>query len=312
MHGMRKLAVRVFPWLIAATMLSYLFWKTPIYGVVTAFRSASSWTLPIAILCQSGIFLGDSYAIKKTLSWFVVPLRFSDVLVVRGASYLLAAVNYNVGQGAIVYFVHRIAQVPVVNAIGTILLIMGANVLLLLGFTTVGLFAATDVPQGVGIVVMLAYLGLLAYVGIIISRPRWLRERTVFNTLMRAGIRGHISAMLVRVPHLTALLIFHYAMLRAFGIVVPFAQAILTLPIVFFIGVLPISVQGLGTSQVAAVLFFSRYSSGPLPNHDAAVLAYSLCAQAIGLAFQCLLGLVCLHTRSGQSIFNNDSRNASR
>ncbi len=40
----------------------------------------------------------------------------------RGATYLLAAVNYNVGQGAIVYFVHRARGVPVVRGLATVLL----------------------------------------------------------------------------------------------------------------------------------------------------------------------------------------------
>lgn len=287
-------------------MLFYLFWKTPIYAVAAAIRNAAGWALPAAILCLVGIFIGDSYSMKKTFGWFVAPLRFSDILVVRGASYLLAALNYNVGQGAIVYFVHRIAKVPVANAIGTILLIMGANILLLLGFTTVGLFVATDTPPGVRFFVILAYLGLLGYTVIVSLRPHWLLEKPVFATLMSAGLLGHVNAILARLPHLSALLIFHYAMLSAFGIVVPISQAILTLPIVFFIGVLPISVQGLGTSQAAAVYFFSRYASGPLQFHEASVLAYSLSAQVIGLAFQCLLGLVCLRTESGRMLIRRN------
>ena len=42
----------------------------------------------------------------------------------------------------------------------------------------------------------------------------------------------------------------------------PLVDALATLPIVFLVAVLPISVQGLGTTQAAMVFFFARYAPG--------------------------------------------------
>ena len=67
------------------------------------------------------------------------------MLLVRGATYLLAAINYNVGQGAIVYFVHRATGAPVMRGVATILLVIGINVLALLFLATAGLAVAPDV-----------------------------------------------------------------------------------------------------------------------------------------------------------------------
>ena len=54
-------------------------------------------------------------------------MSFTDVLLVRGATYLLAAINYNVGQGAIVYFVHKSAGTTIMRGVATILLVLGIN-----------------------------------------------------------------------------------------------------------------------------------------------------------------------------------------
>jgi hypothetical protein len=96
-------------------------------------------------------------------------------------------------------------------------------------------------------------------------------------------------------------------MLRAFGVAVPIGQAIVCLPVVFFIAVLPISVQGLGTSQAAMLFFFARYAPGDRTAQDATVLAASLVSQFIVSGCQVLIGLGCLRSRAGREL-----RSASR
>jgi hypothetical protein len=102
-------------------------------------------------------------------------------------------------------------------------------------------------------------------------------------------------------------MVFQTVVLRAFGVRVPVVAAIASLPVVFFIAVLPISVQGIGTTQAAMVFFFARYGTGDQTTREAAVLAESLVTTAIALGFQSLLGLACLQSRIGR-----DLRNATR
>jgi hypothetical protein len=66
--------------------------------------------------------------------------------------------------------------------------------------------------------------------------------------------------------------------------------------------VLPISVQGLGTTQAAMVLFFSPYVPAGSLDPRAVVLGASLGAQAIALAFQVVTGFVCLRTRTARGL----------
>jgi len=274
---------------------------------VAATRSAAPWMVPVTLLMLVGIYVADSFAIWKTFGWFLAPLSFAQILIVRGATYLLAAINYSVGQGAIVYFVHRATGAPVLRGVATVLLIMGINVLALMFLTTAGLVIAPDVPRSLYMIITVAYIGLAIYLVAVIVRPRWLSSRPIFDVLLAAGARGHLKALLVRLPHIAVLIAFQTIVLRAFGVRVPVVAAIASLPVVFFIAVLPISVQGIGTTQAAMVFFFALYGTGDQSARQAAVLAESLVTTAIALGFQSLLGLACLRSRIGR-----DLRNATR
>ena len=136
---MRARLGRIAAWAVTAAALGWLFWKTPIGEVIAALKQSAPWTVPAVLGTVILIYLADSFAMWKTFGWFLAKLPFRDVLIVRGATYLLAAINYSVGQGAIVYFVHRARAVPVMRGVATVLLIMGTILLVLLTFVTAGL-----------------------------------------------------------------------------------------------------------------------------------------------------------------------------
>ncbi|HVZ88898.1 MAG TPA: hypothetical protein VHG72_18150 [Polyangia bacterium] len=299
---MQKRLIRLLAWAVTIGLLVLLFRRIPVSQVMAAARGAAGWTVPVALVYGVAFFVCDSFAIWKTFSWFLAPLSFADILLVRGATYLLAAINYNVGQGAIVYFVHRVARVPVMRGVATVLLIMGINVLALLFLATFGVATAPAVPHAVKVIVAVAYAGLAVYVAAVIARPRWLATRPLFDVLLGAGLAGHAKALLVRLPHVAALFAFQITMMRAFGVQVPVLDALAALPVVYLVAVLPISVQGLGTTQATMIYFFARYAPGDVAAQQAAVLAASLVGQATVLAFQAVLGVACLRSRVGRAL----------
>lgn len=290
------------PWVVTAGLLYLIFRKISLAQMVGAARAAAPWTIPAAVACVAAIYFADSFAIWKTFGWFLAPLTYGQVLVVRGATYLLAAINYNVGQGAMVYFVHRAKGTTIMRGVATLLLVLGINVLALLALSTVGLFIAPDIPRVVRVVVVVAFVGLAIYALAVALKPRWLAERPLFDVLLAAGLGGHLRALLVRVPHIATIVIYQTVMLHAFGVAVPVRQAIVMLPLVFFIAVLPISVQGLGPTQWAMNLFFARYAPGDANAQAATVVAASLFAPALSITLQALLGLACLRSRVGREL----------
>ena len=300
---MRKKIGPVLGWAVTIAILVYLFRTIPLAQVGQAIHSAYWWAIPANAVLVLAVYFADSFAIKQTFGWFVAKLSYREVLVVRGATYILALVNYTVGQGAIVYFVKRSRGVPVLRGTAAVLLIMGVNVLMLLVLASLGLVVSTDVPPILKLVVLCAYAGFAIYIVAVAAKPRWLVKRPIFDVLLSAGIGGHLRSMLVRVPHILALMTLSWFSLAAFGVVVPVAKAILCLPIVYFVAVLPISFQGLGTSQAMLIHFFSSYAPGATSEARwAVILAASLVSQAIAFLIQLSIGLVCVRNQLARTI----------
>src|SRR5262245_17605951 len=269
---MRKRLIRVLPWLVTAGLLALLFHKIEFDKFKAGIHNAAGWMAPATLGCVVLVYLADSFAIWKTFGWFLTRMSFADVLLVRGATYLLAAINYNVGQGAIVYFVHRTAGTTIMRGIATTLLVLGTNVLALLFLATGGLIVAPAVPGAVKILVAVAWGGLALYVVLVKLRPRWL-DRPLFEVLLDAGVGGHARALIVRLPHMAALVAVQFTSLHGFGVRVPLVEALAVLPVVFLVAVLPISIQGLGTTQAAMVYFFAHYAPGSQAEQEAMVIA---------------------------------------
>jgi hypothetical protein len=300
---MRKKLGALLGWAVTLAILAYLFHTVPFAQVIEALHSARSWTVPVIAVMVFAIYLADSFAIKKTFGWFVAPLSYGEVLLVRGATYLLALVNYSVGQGAIVYFVNRARGVPVLRGTAAVLLVMGTNLLVLLLLVSLGLLMADDLPRQLRLIVFVAYAGLAAYVAVVAWKPAWLQKRPIFDVLLSAGLIGHLKAMVVRLPHILSLVVFTYASMAAFGVVIPPAKAIFYLPIIYFVAVLPISFQGLGTSQALMILFFAPYSEALTSDgRKAAVLTASLVSQALATSLQVLIGAVCMRSNLARGL----------
>ncbi len=296
---MRKRLGRAAAWLITIGLLYFVFRNIKVADVVASIRGAAPWTVPACLASVVAIYLADSLAIWKTFGWFLAPFSYAEILVVRGATYLLAAVNYNVGQGAIVYFVNRARGIAVARGVSAVLLIMGINIIALLVLTTVGLFVAPAVPRALPLGVAAAWAGLVVYALVVAWKPPFLARHPLFEVLLSAGFAGHLRALAVRVPHIASLVVLQTSMLHAFGVAVPVGQAIATLPIVFFIAVLPISVQGLGVTQWAMIFFYARYAPGGL---EAPIVTASLVSQAIATTAQVLIGLACLQSKTGREL----------
>jgi len=300
---MRKKFGPLLAWAGTIAILVYLFRKIPVADVWNAMHTAAWWAIPASAIIVLAVYLADSFAILKTFGWFVAPLSYREVLVVRGATYLLALVNYAVGQGAIIYFVNRTRKIPILRGTAAVLLVMGINVLMLLVLASVGLVVSTDVPQMLKHIVLVAYAGLAIYIAVVAAKPRWLVSRPIFDVLLSAGVGGHLRSMAVRVPHILTLMVFTWTSLAAFGVVVPIGKAILCLPIVYFVAVLPISFQGLGTSNFMFIHFFATYAPGTTDEaRRAVVLAATLVAQAVAFAVQLSIGLLCMRSQLARSL----------
>jgi uncharacterized membrane protein YbhN (UPF0104 family) len=296
-------------WLVTLGILAYLFATIPIAKVWDSLMGAAPWTIPVLAVGALVVYVADSFAVYKTLSWFAAPLTFREALVVRGAAYPLGMVNYAVGQGAFAYFLHERKNVPLARSGATTLLIMGINLVLLLLMASFGLAVSGPISPNLApqlritqLLIVLGYIGLFGYLMIIRLRPRVVAERPVFEVLLEAGLSGHLKALVARVPHILALVLYAHLYLVAFDVRVPPLQLLLFLPVAFLVAALPLPGQGLGTAQLITVAIFAPFGPGSPDEREAAVLAASLTGHSVALAVTMIVGIACLRSHLGHEL----------
>ena len=293
---MSKLAAgarRWLPWLVALAILVFLIREVRLEALREAFRHGAWVALALYIVLETLVALpADAFGTRAALATAGIPRPWSEVLLARGASYLLGLISYVAGQGGMGYYLAR-TGVPAGRSAGAVLLLMIANGIVLVLLGAAGLAIELDRLEGVRtdlllLVIAAAFAGTLAYLIVIAIRPRWLERYSLLAPLFEAGLGGHLRAILARFPHMLLLAALHWGAFRVWGIPVPPVRGLALNPIVLLIAALPVTPGGLGTTQALQVLFYSRYGSAP------AVLAFSLVHHVIGLIVQATVGLGCL------------------
>jgi Lysylphosphatidylglycerol synthase TM region len=288
-------AKRALPYAVAGAALVWVALRTPFDQVKHAIEHASWWSiLAITIPYLLALLIADSVALAVTIRVALrVPLRFVHVVLVRGASWLLALVNYGAGQGGIVWFLHRRHGVPIARATGAVLLATGGFLLAVIAAVVAGLaLEAVPEAQPPAWLLWLVALGFPVYLAIIQLRPRFLVRYSLLEPLFAAGISGTLAATLTRALHLAVLITAHILAYRQFGIHIPVRAGLVVLPIIFLAGALPIAVAGYGAPQATALALLSQYVDGP--DAQGTVLAASLGFQTITTVGMALIGMIAL------------------
>jgi len=318
--GARVWVSRLAPYLIAALALAYVFRTTDLVALKAALAHA-----PILLFVViSAVILvancaADTFAMHRVFGWFGCHVPYRDLFIIRASTYLLAVVNYHVGQAAIVGYLSRARRIPLLRATGWILFIIGVNVGTLFLLASAGAWAAVgteafraalrdlfmaplmllssggaNMSGALALIPIATIVGAIAWAVLLSVRPRILAERRVLAPLFQMGVSGHIKGVLVRLPHVAVLCLWHFVSLRLFGVEVPLLVALMYLPIYFAAASLPLNVNGLGVAQLVAIQFFSKYGGGTLSDGRAAVIAYSLSTAMVSLFLQLGLGLLCI------------------
>lgn len=214
-----------------------------------------------------------------------------DLVLYRSASYLPGLLNYHVSQGFLTYVLSRLGGVPIPRMAGATLLSYAGWFGCLLGCVAIALPFAGQ-PPGYSLGIMA--LGL-AYLGLIVLRPRLLARSSLLAPLFEAGLSGHAVALAARFPHFAWLVLGHWVALAFFGVRVPALDALVELPILLVVSTLPITPQGFGTRDAVAGAFFAEVAPGATAEERLAQVA--ACTTSWGVLLTLLsfvLGLVAM------------------
>lgn len=301
----RRIWANLWPWLVALAILGYLFARIPRRVLLHAIAAGPWGALSVYTLLQAFLVLmADGYAISVSLAVTGFRRRFGEILLARGASYVLGIINYSLGQGAFGLYLRR-SGIKTIHVAGTLFFLMGINLGALLLVAGCGLLAG-GYPASVQIewpaLGGVLLIGAGVYLAVIVFQPRFLYRYQLLLPFFQAGFRGHLRAFAGRLPHVLLLVLTYWGALRVWGISVPLSQGLVRVSLVLLISALPIVPMGLGTTQAALVLLFSNYAPFATPAaRAAAVLAFSLCFYLMATASQAALGLWCLHRRTRTS-----------
>jgi hypothetical protein len=249
----------------------------------------------VAVAITLTVLSTDSLATWIGLLALGIRRPWTQVVVVRGATFALFLINYAVGQGAFGYYLNR-TGVPALRAVGVTLFLIGTNLAPLLLVTTLAwaIHGADSAHATLWWTLLIGSGGFVLYLVIIVISPGVIARRQIFAPLFDAGLRGHMLAIVGRLPHTAVIILGYWVAIRAWGISVPFSAGITLMPAVAIASVLPISPAGLGTTQAALVYFFSEYSVGATDDErHARVLAFAVVYFVYSVAAYLLVGLVC-------------------
>lgn len=216
--------------------------------------------------------VATSFVYRKT----ICPVKTGEFFLIRGASYLPSLLNHHVGQAWLTWYMSRAYKATMWRAAGATLLVYATTFGSLFLFGALALlFDHTQQPWlaptiGVGTVAGLGYLAVIHVA------PPFLAKRQILAPLFDVGVKGHILALALRIPHMIVLFLGSWLPFYFFGVKIPAGAAFAYVPVLMVVQALPITPQGVGTRDVFAYHYFARYAVGGIAEQQAAVAATTL------------------------------------
>jgi hypothetical protein len=293
---MRPLRIAL-PWLGAALLLGLALGRADLRAAGQAVAAADWGRYALAAGAFGiGWLVLDSVILARLVTRFHRPVGVRELLPLRGATYLLLVLSYDAAQAALALGLHRRHGIPLGALGGTFLFYYLVDVLTIATLASGGALLVGGALQGSLRTVLGAAAGaaLLLLIGLAaLSRrrarlPAWLQRSRVLETLGRVRGRDAAEWMGWRALFYGSFVGFAAVTMPAFGLAVPLGVLVPCVPVVMSLAALPISVSGLGSTQLAMLTLYGAHAE------PSALLAYSLVYTATLVVVRLPIGLACL------------------
>lgn len=254
---------RALPFLLASLLLAWVLHRSGWEQLTGALGQTNfivffvfSWLGQILSL------IADSYATTYVYRKTVCPIRFREMLIIRGASYLPSMVNHNLGQAWLTYVISKRYSAPLWRVAGATLLVYGTNLAGLLLLCTLALPFNGDRVPWLTPVVGVATLGGLAYFAALKWGGRFLGRWQATAPLVEIGPIGHLKAIAARIPHVGTLFLNTWLVFWFFGVWIPPAAALAYVPVLMMVAALPLTPGAIGTRDAVALELLAPFATG--------------------------------------------------
>jgi uncharacterized membrane protein YbhN (UPF0104 family) len=272
------------PWIAAAGIFAYLF---HLYPPERVWKSLTYVNLvPFSLFCISYfffIYLVDAAVTRHVISRFIHKVRFRDVALARGVTYLIMVISYPASQAAFAYFFKRRYKIPIFEILGTFFFIMIIDLTWVITLAFIGSFYQDYTIGGVDLSRIARTAALITYLLLFIwlafwrkwpdrrfwktIMPGWLyrqKKRRAFHIFNSAKLSDYIRIALMRIPIPLTIVASTYIVVKTFNCHIPFTQVLGNVPLVLLVGTLPITPGGLGTTNVALVELLKGHITSPV------------------------------------------------
>jgi hypothetical protein len=312
----RALLLKLITWVIALGCFYLVYVRVEIAALrdgltpvayMSHFFGEADWIYWLCLMIPYSIFffLVDAHATWRVIRWFNTDrLRFTQILPVRASAYILSLVNEQVGKGAMSLYLLRRHDVPVWQAVSSMIMLGTVEIYQLLLFSAVGVFLYFDLVQQASSVlplptILLTIYGLaLLYIPIHLLyfkgftfKQSTLRDKPLLHAFRLAGVRHYALLLLFKAPNLLVAVMVYTLALELFQVHVNFGQLLAFLPVIFLAAALPLPFHA-GALLLWAVLFPEYPEVG----------AFSLVMHTFFVVFNALIGLVFL-PKANQELF---------
>lgn len=306
------------PWLLCAALFVFLFQKIPPDRLWVALQNIRVGPLVFwSVLYFAMVLYGDCLSLHYVFKRFVAPMRFAEVRRVRGSSFLLAVVNYLLGQAALAYYAKKKYRASLSKAFGAMsfvttldLLLVLSSGLLVLGFVP-GMAKKFNLAVWPVRFVFLALWAAYTAWGVFWSRINderlrrlqhnkilhWILQHNVFLIFRQASFKDYALLLLMRLPLLFVVIIGVDLAFLPFGASASLSEVFLFGPLILLVSSLPLTPAGLGTSQMLMIEFFSSSIATSQTSYADArelVFAASLIWTLANQTLKLIYGALCL------------------
>lgn len=277
---------------MAFVLVAVVLWRIDARAFADALRGVDALAFfGFALVFSLALLTADAFATAPLYRKVAPGLRVGDVWVARARSYPASVLNHHLGQAHLTWQLARRSGVPLPSVAGATLL----------AYTSwSGWLAAAWVASSVmrggewwwwagPVAVVGGYLLLIALA------PRPLTTVAFLAPLFEAGVLGHVVAWVQRFPHFAVLFLGTWLSPRFFGVTVPFAEALTSVPLLMVVATLPVAPQGLGTRDALAAALLRQFAAGSSAEEQLAHVAAATLGWAVVLTvLQLALGLLAL------------------
>ena len=305
------LVAQIVPWVIALACFAYLYFK--VQGVASSHGLSvvsylartfagvdwNSWLL-LMVPYSACFFLIDSLIAWRVINWFNAPVRYVDILPIRGSSYILSILNEQVGKGAMALYLNRRHGVPGWEVGSSMLFIMFCEFYYLLAWALLGWFLESgtlpDVFDAVPVIAIVAALFFPLFVAFFHGKLGFgenLREKPIFKAFREGRPIQYLTVIVLRSPALLLAIFVYTQAIHLFGLEdVTFAQMAGVLPIIFFGAATP------GPMRVVAISLWVAL----FPGFEGEMTAFGFVQHNFFIFFNAAIGLLFLR-RANRELF---------